>query len=404
MYEKELYYILSERTVEKPLKKDALKNTAVAVYLYYSDTLEKYFEYIKNIPIEIDVHIISANPETWEAIETFVESRKNVSFIKKENRGRDVSALLVVFRKIAINYQYFCFIHDKKEKTEFMKQDIDFWVRNLWDNTLKSKSYIQNVLGILECENVGLLVPPEPTGEHKSDWYRNVWYDNFEQTKALAEELGLECDIATEKSPITLGTVFWAKTDALKKLLEKEWKYEDFPEEPLPDDGAVSHAIERILAYVAQDAGYDTGIAMCSSYAEKLLLYAKSNLTEAYSLMTQNFGIRNIHQVKHYNEQKHVIENFFQTYDKIYLYGAGLYGKEFLHMLNCLGYRPDGFVVSDGQKKMNTIDGVPVLELKELNPTDNVGIFITVNYGLQQELETALLKRGFKNYFKAYVC
>ncbi|NBH19789.1 rhamnan synthesis protein F, partial [Clostridiaceae bacterium] len=70
---------------------------------------------------------------------------------------------------------------------------------------------------------------------------------HFELTQKLAKELNLHCNLSIDKSPITLGTVFWARSDALEKILKKEWKYEDFDEEPLKDDGTISHVIERII-------------------------------------------------------------------------------------------------------------------------------------------------------------
>lgn len=400
MYDKGLYHILSDRVSEKEVAREVLDNTVVGIYLYYPDTLEKYFEYIKRIPQEIKVYIISANAATWEKIEQFVCGKSNLHFLKKENRGRDISALLVTFREIALKYKFFCFIHDKKEITEYLKQDTEFWVQNLWDNSLISKEYINNVLALLGQNNMGLLVPPEPIGYYKNDWYSNVWLDNFDKTREIAEQLEIQCNMVLEKSPITLGTVFWAKTDAMKKLLEKEWEYEDFPEEPVPNDGTISHAVERILAYVAQDAGYDTGIIMCNSYAEKLILRVKMNMTKTYDLVGEYLGVKNLYQVEHYKEQKEVIECFFNTYKKIYLYGAGERGKEFLHMLSCMGYCPTGFVVSDGKKNKNFLNGYPILELKDLEKNDNIGIFITVSQENQTELEENLKNRGLNNYFK----
>ncbi len=39
------------------------------------------------------------------------------------------------------------------------------------------------------------------------------------------------------------------------------------PPEPLPQDGTISHAIERIYPFVAQSAGYPPAVVMSKSYA-----------------------------------------------------------------------------------------------------------------------------------------
>lgn len=41
-------------------------------------------------------------------------------------------------------------------------------------------------------------------------------------------------------------------------------------DEPLPYDGTISHAIERIVGFVALDAGYKVGTIMNCQYAAKL--------------------------------------------------------------------------------------------------------------------------------------
>ena len=75
--------------------------------------------------------------------------------------------------------------------------------------------------------------------------------------------------MAEDKAPVApLGSVFWFRTKALAKLHEYPWTYEDFPEEPLPVNGTISHAIERIRPYVAQEAGYYPALVMAEPFAE----------------------------------------------------------------------------------------------------------------------------------------
>jgi rhamnosyltransferase len=52
--------------------------------------------------------------------------------------------------------------------------------------------------------------------------------------------------------------MFWFRPKALKKLFQHPWKWSDFNQEPHHVDGGLAHALERVIAYVAQDAGYAT--------------------------------------------------------------------------------------------------------------------------------------------------
>jgi lipopolysaccharide biosynthesis protein len=50
--------------------------------------------------------------------------------------------------------------------------------------------------------------------------------------------------------------MFWARVDALRPIFAGQFGWEDYPEEPLPYDGTLLHAIERLLPFVAQKTGY----------------------------------------------------------------------------------------------------------------------------------------------------
>ncbi len=400
---KELMFILPEESGKTPVSKDALAKTAVFINLYYNDSWEQYSAYIGNIPKEISIYVCSSNSALLSKAKESAREIENVIFLDKENRGRDISALLVTFGEKMLCYEYVCFIHDKRASFRYLEEDVLFWIENIWGNTLGSTDYIYEVLKLLQRDKIGLLVPPEPIGKHFNDWYTNGWKKNYENTASLASELGLNTDISRDKTPMAIGTVFWAKSEALRKLLRRKWQYNDFPEEPLPLDGAVNHAIERILPFVAQDAGYDTGVIMGQKYASRLLLRLKECLTNTYEFLHRNMYISFEHQLHGYDELKSTIERYFREYGKVFIYGVGAWGMEFLENLQFWGYCPDGFIVSDGYRRCSTFKGIKVYELGEIDLSGECGIFIAVNYDLQGEVEEQLLEKGFHNYYKLAV-
>ena len=113
LYEDNLLHVISETEQSREVTEEVYKNTAVAVNLYYKETLNYYFSYIKNIPKKIDIYIISSNEQIWGDIEKFAHLENNIFLLKKENRGRDISSLLVTLKEIALNKKYICFIFDK---------------------------------------------------------------------------------------------------------------------------------------------------------------------------------------------------------------------------------------------------------------------------------------------------
>lgn len=398
--DRNLYFVLSDRAVDESALVN--KTTAVMMFLYYEESLQFYLSYIDEIPAFIDIYFVSSNEKLYLKVKEFVENK--IVFVKSKNRGRDVSALLVACKDIALNYEYICFIHDKKRKDYLPEKDFNLWIENLWGNLLGSKNYILNILNVLDTnKELGLLTPPEPIGDRLSTWYDkdNAWGENGRITRQLAENLDLKCDIDLMKPPITFGTAFWAKSDALKKLLEKNWTYEDFDEEPLKDDGTISHAIERVLGYVAQDAGYNTGTVMNASYAEKLICITQEFLSETYHILKTTYGIS---PLKNLIKKKEELCSFCKENTHVYLYGAGKNGKRCLQLLRIEGYEPEGYIVSEKRECNLVEENLPVKTIDEIDCIDRIGIIITVGMKFQKEVEGTLKLRGIKNYVKYIDC
>lgn len=406
-YEKNLIYVLPRKTdiFTEDESVRIYSQTAVIIYLYYADTLKDYYKYIDNIPSDIDVYIISSMESVLKEVRTYIgmSSRKNASYILKENRGRDVSALLVVGRSIVGRYKYVCFLHDKKEHREEEKADTQFWIENLWGNQIGSAEYIDSILELFEHnENIGVLAPPEPVGEHFNAWYGYGWYKSFEITRNIAETLGLNADIRPDKPPVTFGTVLWFKTDALFKLFDRGWKYDDFDDSGLGQAGYLSYGLERIFAYVAQDAGYDTGNVMTASYVEKQTAYLQytTNLimTEADSL----FPVNNLADLKCYQKNKGKMLDYVRENKNLYLYGTGKMGQFCLNLLRSENLMPKGFIVSSAEDAL-TCKGLPVAAIGQMGDLKDIAVIITAyDEKIQKEMEKNLKKGECRNYIKMW--
>lgn len=393
--EKKMLYILDENRYFTPLYNS--KSIAIVMNLYYADTVPDYMKYVNCISDKIDIYVISSQKDVFDQVNRL--KKRDIFLICKENRGRDISALLVSFRQYYSKYEYICFLHDKKANHDCWEGDTKIWITDLWQNMINSNEYINEVLKLFQNnKNIGLLVPPEPVGEYFNAWYGDTWYGNFENVKKLAKDLNLQCDISIEKRCITLGTVFWVRTESLKKLFKRNWEYKDFPIEPMPLDGTLNHAIERVIGFVAQDAGYDVGTVMNKSYAEWLLLYAQDSMQAMYQKLDEKLGIQTRHQLDIYDEQEQMIEKFCANNSKVYIYGAGKYGKCILQIMKNIGYIPEGFVVGKGKRKLQKIDNINVFELDEIVNERELGIIISVDFNFQSEIEGNLKDKGITNY------
>lgn len=397
----ELVYVLPEDVmIFDDLNVYFGSSVVIIFYLYYLETVETYMHYIEKIPHEFTLYIVTGNERVYDFLKKCLNLyRKDVEtktyIIKKQNRGYDVSALMVSCREIVLKAKYFCFVHDKKAKDDRLKKDIDNWIRNIWDNSVSSKEYIYNVLSIFEKKkDIGVLVPPEPMGEYISAWYNRDWYGAYTATKELADSLNLKADIREEFSPISLGTAFWARTEAVKKIFEKNWVYEDFAEEG--QVGMISYAIERIWGYVAQDAGFKTGTIMSAGYISKIYLFLQKAMECSYNALIEAYGLCNIHEVSELQKIKMKIINFSHKYRYIYVYGTGQRAEDFIRFANTIGLKIHGYIVSE--KKAEMFHDKKVYEISEMINKKDYGIVIAVSTRYIERITELLEKYGIKEY------
>lgn len=287
---RQLQFVLSiEQSIFIPSSK-LLQSSVVVVNLYYIEKVLFYIPYLNCLPESVTLYVFSSREETLRKVQKYC-CHKNSFFIKKDNRGRDLSAFLVAFKSYIDQYELICFIHDKKEYNPWEKMDTEKWDENLWGNMLATKNYVYNILELFEKRpGLGILVPPEPLGEHMTAWYENSWGADFIQCMELAKKMKLSVNISESKPPITLSSAFWIRKNAFQKLLNINWKYEDFPDEPMPRDGTISHAIERIWGYVSQDAGYDVATVMTEQYASWSLLFLQDYVMKMFSEVSRKIG------------------------------------------------------------------------------------------------------------------
>ena len=266
-----LSYILpqdAELSLDMPKSRRAPK-IALFMHIYYPESAEHAAELADRMPDNADLFISTDSDEKAKAIRAaFHEGRSIKGIVIVENRGRSESALIIGMAKIAQNYDAVCFWKEKVSKQVDYHASLG-WAKKIDDALLASKTYVENVIDTFTANpRLGMLCVPEPFHAIYHWVPGHEWAANFKNTKALAERLGLKVPMDKDAQPVcSFGGAFWFRPAALKKLFEYEWKYEDFPKEPLPIDASLLHAIERIYPFVCQDAGYYPAFVMSDRYA-----------------------------------------------------------------------------------------------------------------------------------------
>lgn len=250
-------------------KKEVYQKAAVFVYLFYEDKFKENIQRLSRIPKYVDIFIITNSTSKKTMLEVLLRDHNiNSVVLVHLKKGREWGALFLTAKRKLHKYDYFCFLHDKKSGYLAYKSVARDFEDLLWDNLIESPKYITDIINFFE-ENpkAGLIVPPVV---NHGIYYRqsaDYWTICYDGTRKLANRLGINTSkIEKEKPPIAIGSCFWCKTDALKKLLAFPFSENDFPNEPLEIDGTINHCLERIIPYVAQDNGYFTICAMNRKY------------------------------------------------------------------------------------------------------------------------------------------
>ena len=243
---------------------------ALVAHLYYMDLLEKMLTYIRNMPEGCDLILTVESEKKAEQVRKACEGLPfNVEVRLIENRGRDVSALLVGLKDVIANYDLVCFIHDKKVTQLSLYSKGDGFAIKCFENLLPTREFVSNVVATFDREpRLGMLMPTPPNHADYFPISAFGWGPNFVRTRKLLAELGISVPMDHDKEPIApLGTMFWFRPAALAPLFDHDWEWEDFPPEPNNIDGTILHAIERAYGYVAQGAGYFCGWLFSDSFA-----------------------------------------------------------------------------------------------------------------------------------------
>ena len=229
----------------------AAPSLAVICHLFHPEMVEEFRAYLNNIPFPADLCIstdteqkrarIAGHFSKWE--------RGKVELRVTPNRGRDIAPKLVGFRDAHESHDYVLHLHSKaSHHAEFLAP----WRHFLLENLVGSPEIVGSVFeAFRRLPKLGVVLPQhfEPVRR----WLD--WNGNFPAAQQLAARMGiaLQPDRALD---FPSGSMFWARTAALRPLLDLNLRFEDFPEENGKLDATPAHAIERLYLFVCEKAGF----------------------------------------------------------------------------------------------------------------------------------------------------
>ena len=228
---------------------------ALHIHIHYIDGLPDLLKRLRLIVNSIDVLITTDSDKKAEQI--LVIYKKAFSDLKNQpfptihimpNRGRDVAPFIMLMKKQAKSYDIVGHFHLKSTKEldfSVVKERQNFSFDTLLGNEGGSAQKIfQN---FIQNPKLGLVFQEDPCISR--------WLSNYDLAQNLLNNLNANLSLPTSLEYPT-ENMFWARSKALTPLFSKDWQWEDFPEEPIPYDGTILHAIERLFPHICECSNY----------------------------------------------------------------------------------------------------------------------------------------------------
>lgn len=284
-------YIIWKQTRVKKIKKKNIKyeeflkfrfnkKIGIHLHLFYVDLLDEFIEYFNNIPYEFDLFISVVDKEVVCEVQNKSSAIKNVKSINIKvvaNRGRDVAPFIVDFSNELLKYDYVCHVHSKKSL--YTGREQTGWRTYLLDGLMGSENLVRNIFYRFETIPDAGLIYPETFSE--ISYIGHSWLSNTKSRDELLSRLGIMGIKPKKYIDFPMGTMFWARGEAIKRFFKANIRTSDFPKENKQNDGTIAHAFERCLGMVIELEGY-TVITYDEEEGDFCYGYGKKNMKQYF--------------------------------------------------------------------------------------------------------------------------
>ena len=255
------YEVIPDRPANPEKTEWNFGEVAVFIHAYYADMMPDFWELIERLPCAHHLFLTTATEDNAELIRHFLEQKglgpdRFTVRVVEQNRGRDMSSLFITWRDIILEDRYDVALRLHSKRTPQVATQVGNSFRDhLFENLVPNEGYVRGILDRLEAEpDIGLVIPPVIHVGFGT--LGHSWYNNKPTLHALAKEMYIDVPL-DDFTPVTAyGTMYWFRTDALRKMFRWQWKWENYHAEPHHIDGGLAHVQERLIGYCVHDAGF----------------------------------------------------------------------------------------------------------------------------------------------------
>lgn len=219
------------------------------IHCFYMDEAEIILDLLETAGPEFRYLLTCPEPDNVIELEASL-SRRGLSgeVVGCENRGRNVAPFLIETPQKVGDADLILHLHTKKSPHDARYEN---WADHLRRHLVGDRDHVEAIFELFRSEALGLAYSQHFEAVAN---LRN-WGFDFPAARDLLQRLNIPIQADTPLEFPT-STMFWARPSVLRKLWDLNLDYSDFETESGQIDGTLAHSIERILCFLAEDAGH----------------------------------------------------------------------------------------------------------------------------------------------------
>ncbi|MDN5567342.1 MAG: rhamnan synthesis F family protein [Paracoccus sp. (in: a-proteobacteria)] len=211
----------------------------VFLHMYYDELAPVFADRLTRIEAPMRVYV---STDTTLKAQQLAQILPDAEIRVMVNRGRDICPKFVGFADRHDDHDIVLHLHGKRS---VHSDRLDDWLTHNLDCLLPGAEEINRILSLFhDIAQLGIVAPVI---------FRNVigaahWGDNFDIAREVAHRMGLGDDLPDDtRLRFPAGSMFWARVEAIRPLLQLGLTPDHFPPELGQIDGTLAHAIERMV-------------------------------------------------------------------------------------------------------------------------------------------------------------
>jgi lipopolysaccharide biosynthesis protein len=227
-------------------------NIAIVIHAFYPEILKEIIEFLGEVDLRHKLFVSTAPAQAAEVHAIMKLTNFNHEISVCENRGRDVLPFLTVMKTMNLDaFPLVLKLHTKKSPH---RGDGGIWRRQALSCLARPEQRRWIVERMCSAPDIGLVGPGGCVISVKE-----YIGSNIKKLDWLASRMVVKVDLEQDK--FVAGSMFFARSDALRPILNLALSTDDVEREDSQVDGTTAHAVERAFAYSSVSAGFQIASA-----------------------------------------------------------------------------------------------------------------------------------------------